>query len=179
MSETKKCPKCGGNIVQGPGFYECLLCKYCWPFETEADGFRRQLAAKDKQIADLTRERDEMRAAYAATEVWLRTLIGSKPVDVSAMKNALAGGTCRGELMKHGQPLLDELDRLRAVNREHEKEFRAARDLCEIYYDLACIGSSENEVREKRDLIIKTRLAAAKAPCSGSCGEKRSDRQDD
>ena len=82
MSETKKCPKCGGNIVQGPGFYECLLCKYCWPFETGEGVLRRQLAAKDKQIADLTRERDEMRAACAAAitslEVSQNPLVGTK-----------------------------------------------------------------------------------------------------
>ena len=61
------------------------------------------------EIDKLTRELAEARAACATTEIWLRTLIGRKPVDVSAMKNALAGGTCRGELMKHGQSLLDEL----------------------------------------------------------------------
>ncbi len=86
------------------------------------------------------------------------------PISNERLAELLRGHAANGLTKDDSRELID---RLRAVNREHEKEFVAARDLCEIYFGLACIGSSEEEVREKVQIIIKTRIAAAEAARKG------------
>jgi hypothetical protein len=107
------------------------------------------------EIDKLTRELAEARAACATTEIWLRMLIGCKPVDVSAMKNALAGGTCRGELMKHGQSLLDELARLRRLEAAAEDD------------ELACYIATEHVCRPTSCSAIETYRAALRKRMKG------------
>jgi len=71
---------------------------------------------------------------------------------------------------RHMDDLEKELAVLRATDkntdfaakwREAEKRNVAAQELCEIYFGLACIGSSEAEVREKRDILIRLRHGAS------------------
>ena len=123
--------------------------------QDENQNFAAKYREAQKEIDRLTRERDEARAACATTEIWLRMLIGRKPVDVSAMKNALAGGTCRGELMKHGQSLLDELARLCRLEAAVEDDV------------LACYIATEQVFRPTSCSAIETYRAALRKRMKG------------
>ena len=123
--------------------------------QDENQNFAAKYREAQKEIDQLTRKLAEARAACATTEIWLRMLIGRKPVDVSAMKNALAGGTCRGELMKHGQSLLDELARLCRLEAAVEDDV------------LACYIATEQVFRPTSCSAIETYRAALRKRMKG------------
>ena len=51
MSDEKWPVCCTKNMVSGPGFWECLVCKRRVPHQAEADVLRRQLSSTKTELA--------------------------------------------------------------------------------------------------------------------------------